>query len=93
MYLLPICLSATSQTQNLFFEMFGPLWFGPCGKGSGKNKKLAILLSGEMFYKKQECQSPNIVRIVKGCQKETFLLLALLSIVNTREASLLDEPL
>lgn len=35
---------------------------------------MAVLLRGETFYKKEECHPPNI-GIVKGCQKETFLLL------------------
>ena len=51
------------------------LWFGPCERGSGKDKNLATLLRGEASYKTEECHSPHLVRIVKGYLKETFLLL------------------
>lgn len=56
-----------------FWVGFVP-WFGLCGRGFGEDKKLAILLSGETFYKKEECHALNLIRIIKVCQKETSLL-------------------
>lgn len=73
-------------------------WSGPCWRSSGEDKTPAVLVSGDLFCKKEELCPPNLVRIGKGCQKEAFLLLreipsALLSVVNAEEGSLIDELL